>query len=216
MPTPRAGYFLADGTKVPGVTTILGRWKDSGALLHWAFQQGASGARTLYESRNKAADIGTLAHAMVEADLKGIDCEALTTATDEQKGKAQQAFDMFRTWRDRNRAEISSIEIPMVSESLRVGGTPDVAVRFDGLEMGDVKTSSGIYRDHLLQVAAYRAIWNETQPEKMSGGFHILRFAKDYPDFEHRYFAELDDALECFALLRKAYDFDQKLKKRAG
>ena len=73
MPTPRAGYRLADGTKVPGVTTILGRWKDSGGLLQWAFKQGQSGARTLYEERDKAADIGTLAHAMVEHRLTGRD-----------------------------------------------------------------------------------------------------------------------------------------------
>ena len=218
MPTPRAGYFLANGEKVPGVTTILNRWKESGGLLQWAFQQGKSGAANLYEQRDAAADIGTLAHAMVENVLEGNDPEAaLALATDEQKAKARQAYSMFVTWRERNRADIISIETPMVSESLRIGGTPDIALCFEQLEMGDIKTSNGIYRDHLMQVAAYRVIWNENHPtQQMTGGFHILRFAKDYPDFEHRYFAELDDALECFKWLRQAYDLDQRLKKRAA
>ena len=33
---PKAGYKNAAGEKVPGVTTVIGRFKDSGALLHWA------------------------------------------------------------------------------------------------------------------------------------------------------------------------------------
>lgn len=36
MPTPRQGYYNAKGERVPGVTTVLGRFKDSGALIHWA------------------------------------------------------------------------------------------------------------------------------------------------------------------------------------
>ena len=37
-PHPIGGYKV-DGVKVPGVTTILGRFKDSGGLLYWAFEQ---------------------------------------------------------------------------------------------------------------------------------------------------------------------------------
>src|SRR6266536_485216 len=44
-------------TPVPGTTSIIGRFKDSGGLLHWAFQQGKSGRRHLYEEAEKAADV---------------------------------------------------------------------------------------------------------------------------------------------------------------
>src|SRR5216683_7786479 len=71
MPTPKAGYFLKDGSKVPGTTTIIGRFKDSGGLMFWAFEQGKSGKARLYDDAEKAADIGTCAHAMVEARIKG-------------------------------------------------------------------------------------------------------------------------------------------------
>lgn len=40
MPTPRAGYRNAAGEKVPSVTTILSRFKDSGGLIKWAYRQG--------------------------------------------------------------------------------------------------------------------------------------------------------------------------------
>jgi len=36
MPTPRKGYYTDAGKRVPGVTTIIGRFKDSGGLIHWA------------------------------------------------------------------------------------------------------------------------------------------------------------------------------------
>ena len=76
MPTPRKGYFLKDGTKVPGTTTIIGRFKESGALIAWAYKRGKDGLE-LYDSRDKAAEIGTIIHGLVERFLKGESAEAL-------------------------------------------------------------------------------------------------------------------------------------------
>lgn len=219
MPTPRLGYHLKNGDKVPGVTTILGRWKESGGLLQWAFAQGKSGAASLYEQRDKAGGIGTLAHAMVENFLTNVDPEsALAEAKEDEKPKARQAYRSFQDWFSQTQANVISAELPLVSESLRFGGTPDCVLRMpDGrLALGDVKTSNGVYRDMLMQVAAYGYVWNETHEEQITGGYHIMRFSKDFPDFEHRYFAELDVALELFKLLRLAYDLDLALKKRVA
>ena len=36
MPTPTQGYRTADGKRVPGTTTILDRFKDSGGIIWWA------------------------------------------------------------------------------------------------------------------------------------------------------------------------------------
>lgn len=205
---------------MPGVTTILGRWKESGGLLQWAFKVGQSGARTLYEERDKAADIGTLAHGMADNAMRGRDPElALADAPDEFKEKARTAYRSFERWRENQRAECIPCEEPLVSERYRFGGTPDFLMRTaDGkLAMSDLKTSNGIYRDMLMQVAAYRIVWDETHPDDpITGGFHIARFAKEFPDFEHRYFEDLTEAGELFLLLRKAYDMDLTLKKRAA
>ena len=66
MPTAKAGYYLVDGTRVPSVTTVLGRFKESGPLIHWAWGLGIQG-KDYREERDKAADAGTLAHAAVAA-----------------------------------------------------------------------------------------------------------------------------------------------------
>lgn len=221
MPTPRAGYHLADGTKVPGVTTILGRWKESGGLLQWAFKQGQSGARSLYEERDRAADIGTMAHAMAEEHMRGNDPDAALDAFKpdaDAATKARQAFGSFRKWADGQRGMLVSAEEPLVSEVHRFGGTPDFVIRTpEGLAMGDIKTSNGIYRDHLMQVAAYGIVWNETHPDDpIVAGFHVARFSKDFPDFEHRYFAELEGAARLFVVLRDAYALDLELKRRCA
>jgi len=210
---------MKDGTRVPGVTTILGRWKESGGLLQWAFKQGQSGARTLYEERDKAADIGTLAHAMADARMRGNDPElTLANAPEAFKEQARRAYASFDRWRENQRMECIACETPLVSEVHRFGGTPDFLMRGpDGLAMADVKTSNGIYRDMLMQVAAYRIVWDENHPDDpITAGFHIARFAMEFPDFEHRYFEDLTEAGELFLLLRKAYDMDARLKKRAA
>jgi len=75
MARPKAGYKTKDGKKVPGVTTIIGRFKDSGGLLWWAFEQGKLAEQgvinSLYDKRDEAAESGTIAHSLVEMHLKG-------------------------------------------------------------------------------------------------------------------------------------------------
>jgi hypothetical protein len=39
MPRPKSGYTNAAGLQVPGTTDVTGRYKDSGALIHWAHKQ---------------------------------------------------------------------------------------------------------------------------------------------------------------------------------
>jgi hypothetical protein len=38
MARPKGGYRNAEGVRVPGVTTIIGRFKDSGGLINWAIR----------------------------------------------------------------------------------------------------------------------------------------------------------------------------------
>ena len=75
MPHPKGGYRLKDGTRVPGTTTIIGRFKDSGGLLWWAFYQGQAAERgeinSLYDKRDEAAEAGTIAHDLVDLFLHG-------------------------------------------------------------------------------------------------------------------------------------------------
>lgn len=214
MPTPKEGYYTADGTRVPGVTTVLGLLAKP-ALIPWAYKRGKDGLE-LYESRDKAADIGTLAHAMCEAHLLGkAPAAVLEGQPVELAAQAEVAYAAFVQWLGQTRAEVVSVEQPFVSEAHRYGGTPDIVLRIDGkLAMGDLKTSNALYREAAIQIAAYALLWNETHEEQITGGFHLLRLGKDAPDFEHRYFGDLDDARELWLHLLAAYRLDQQLKKR--
>jgi len=89
-------YINAKGERVPGVTTIISGnlgWNKQ-ALMYWAWNEGVNG-RHYRETSQTAADIGTIAHAMVEADLKGKDWQKLVDmrgVTDEMISKAEKAF----------------------------------------------------------------------------------------------------------------------------
>lgn len=218
MPTPKAGYFLKSGEKVPGTTTVIGRFKDSGGLLHWAFEQGKLAQQgkiqRLYDRAEEAADIGTQAHAMIEAHING---DEVPVPTDE---RAQQAFNNALAWLAQTRITVISKwqECALVSEQYAFGGTPDAIGELDGkLILLDWKTSNAVYQDYLIQLAAYKQLWEENHPDKpITGGMYLCRFAKDFPDFSTHYFAELNDAWEQFKLFRSAYEIDKRLKKRAA
>lgn len=221
MPHPRKGYFLADGTKVPGTTTILARFKDSGALIRWAWKRGKDFPdEDLYASRDDAANIGTAAHAMVELRIRGKDPESADElkALDAQgQQKARNAFGMYEKWAAMSNLEIVDQEMQLVSEIYRFGGTPDAIGRVGGeLCLIDWKTSNGVYADYLLQIAAYRLLWEESHPDMpLCGGFHLCRFSKEHGDFAHHYYGELESAAKMFIHLRAAYEYDAELKRRA-
>ena len=100
MPHPKSGYKLKDGSKVPGVTTIIGRFKDSGGLLWWAFEQGKSAERgeisSLYDKRDEAADAGTLAHSMVEAHIDGKIYLMSAEIPKKIRNQARQGFENYQ------------------------------------------------------------------------------------------------------------------------
>lgn len=220
MPHPKDGYRLASGLKVPGTTQIIGRYKDSGALIRWAYNRGKEGL-DLYDSRDKAADVGSVAHAMVEAKIAGLapyEVPELKLLDDGGQLQAQNAYDNYREWAQGSKLEIVAQEMQLVSEKYRFGGTPDAIGSINGeLCLVDWKTSNGVYSDYLLQLAAYRILWEENNPDQpLTGGFHLCRFAKDHGDFSHHFYRELEAARKSFLYLRAAFEFDAELKRRAA
>lgn len=222
MGRPKGGYKTKDGVKCPGVTTILSRFKESGGLLHWAWQQGMDG-KDFRETRDSAAEAGTVAHALVEYHITGKSNQEIAKLLDEQKvsqeiaGKALTAYENYLKWEATTKLKVIKTELSLVSEKHRFGGTFDgiAVVEVDGIRcLADWKTG-GIYTEALIQVAAYRCLWEEHYPEQpIEGGFHVVSFSRDSADFNHRYFSELDEGWTQFLLLRQAFDIDKRLKKR--
>lgn len=207
-------YEDSAGTKVPSVTTIIGRFKDSGPLLYWANKIGREGL-TLDQGREPAATAGTFAHELVEAHLRGEPEPALSgDAAIIEKAKA--AFSTFLKWQKQSALEFKHVEVPLVSDVHRFGGRLDaIGVVGNELVLCDFKTSNGVYVDYTLQLAAYKILWDENYPDHpLVGGFHLLRFAKEEGDFGHHHYPRLDKEAAAFLSMRKLFDEVKEIERR--
>ena len=212
----RIPYRLQNGKIVPSVTTIISRFKDSGALLYWANQQGLNGV-TLNEAQRPAASAGTLAHRLVERHLRGEKDFVLSEEEQLVETAARAAFKNFLKWQEQSKITFRQLETRLVSENYRFGGTIDaIGVEEDGTRVVvDFKTGS-IYGDHLMQTAAYRLLWNENFPEDpLDNRVHILSFKRQEGDFTHACFDGVDKELEAFISLRKLYTDVKAIERRA-
>lgn len=231
MATPKAGYRVNDGHRVPSVTTIIGRFKDSGALIKWAYRQGREhelAAQTggedpgdLYAVTKKAADAGSVAHDLIEQHvLSG------KVQTDLPEGwqdvhpnvaaLAWNAYAQFQEWLDNTRIQIDSTEENLVSEKYRFGGTFDALGRDNQgrIILIDWKTSNAVYGDYLVQLAAYGQLIKENKGVEVEG-YHLLRVRKETADFSHHFWADLSDAWRAFEIMRELYELMYAINKRA-
>jgi hypothetical protein len=211
-------YVLKDGARVPGVTTITGRWKDSGGLIHWAWQQGIDGI-DYRKTRDSAADAGSIAHDMIEAHIHNEVYKAPPGTDPAVIVKATRALDNFRKWAEQTRLNVLATELPFVSEKHRFGGTLDALGEVMGsLALLDWKSSAGVYADYLAQVAAYVILYEENRPGRSVEAIHLLRFDKECDTFAHHQWGGgvIENAKKFFLLGRELYDIDQRLKKAAA
>lgn len=227
----RRPYKLRDGSTVPSVTTVLSRYRESGALMHWAWSQGKAGV-DYKQTRGKAADAGTLAHAMAEAWFHGRRQRLQLAADPDVRERATTSFHAFLAWargqllRPAVLGGVPQLEVRMVSEKHRYGGMMDAAhIGEDdeaalGVHLMDWKTSGGVYIDYLLQLAAYGALWEECVGVPIRG-YHLVRFDKETGGFVHHYWPELvmlvdGEPVRCidqFLRLLECYHAEKSLKK---
>jgi len=154
----RPGYFLADGTKVPSVTTVLGVLNKP-ALVKWAKNLGLQGIDASKYVDSLAA-IGTLAHAMATAQIRGENVKAVCADADPSTvDLAENCYISFLGWAKNKVIEPILMEEPLVSEGFRFGGKFDFYGRIDGrITLMDMKTGKGIWPEHFYQLAGYRQL----------------------------------------------------------
>jgi hypothetical protein len=211
-------YYTRDGKRVPGTTTIISNCNlgSIDGLLAWANRLGREG-KSHTEERDKAADAGTACHDMAECYAKGTVFDPSKYKEDAIK-KADGAFAAFKAWADQTQLKISHSELPLISENYRYGGTLDCMLVNGQLSLGDYKTSNSIRAGMLCQLAAYRNLWEENNPDNpVTGGFHLLRFSKpEHPDdpvhFSHHHWSHLEPAWEAFKHMRELYELNKRLK----
>lgn len=154
------------GKPVPGATTIINNhlaWKWP-ALSRWMVNQ-AKQELDPDAIRDVAANIGTLAHAMIEdhiADVMNwLDHEPANLKEYAQTDidLAENAFIAFLDWEQAHHVIYKASELQLVHTKEMYGGTIDLLAEVDGeLTMVDFKTSSGVYSDHIIQAAAYQEL----------------------------------------------------------
>ena len=180
-------YKLEDGTRVKSVTTILNNlgWNKN-VLVAWARRTALAGEDPEAVLK-EAGTIGTLAHYLCECDIKGEKAD-LTDYSAEQIEKAENAFLGYLEWKKMTNPKYEAIELKMVSEKFKIGGTADFIARINGaLVLGDFKTSKGIYPEMTAQLAAYRKMYLEIQPKAKIESAMILKLDKNSGAFSHHF-----------------------------
>jgi len=155
-------YELKDGTYVVGATTILGILAKK-ALIPWANKLGLDGIN-YRKYLDELADIGTLAHYMVECDVKGIppDIKVTEDYSQNQYKAALICYQKFVVWKQEVGFEPIKSELGFSSEKYRYGGTLDLyGLRHGKKTLIDFKTGGAIYPEAFTQVASYRNLATE-------------------------------------------------------
>jgi len=152
-------YKLKDGTIVPSVTTITSLFSKP-QLVNWANRLGLQGIDVTKYVDDKA-EIGSLAHELVLNYFKQ-EKTVLSDYSPKVVGQALNSFKSFQKFIEGKDIKVKGIEMQMVSEKYKYGGTCDLFAEVDGvLTLIDWKTGSGIYKTMGFQLSAYANLIKE-------------------------------------------------------
>lgn len=202
-------YKTSEGKIVPGATTITGLLNKP-FLVTWANRLGLEGIDSS-KYTDEAATVGTLAHALIQADLQD-DTVDRNLYSPQQMDLAENAVLSFFEWKKRHKIEVIFCEQQMVSDKMLYGGTVDCYCKLDGKPtLLDFKTGKAIYEEYFVQLAAYAELLKENgyPVEEV----RILRVGRDDTEgFEERSVADTRKWFEIFKRLLDVY----YLKKELG
>jgi hypothetical protein len=234
--------YKVGGKRVPSVTTILSRYKESGGLMYWANQVGLGEhdscsdqvackhcgkrpGKTLNEARSGAADVGSLAHDLIHYEVTGEEPELSLVKKYEHLSEAQwdlasQCHESYQEWQEVHKVKYVGHELSLLSHKHRYGGTLDaIGYVNDRFSIIDYKTSAGWYADYFVQLAGYILLVEEDPQLLMEYGavqrICGLRMSKETAGFDTfvRPRETFDVALRYFLHLREAYEMDKQVKK---
>lgn len=204
--------YRVDGVRVPGVTTALNELNKP-ALKFWANKLGLRGidVRSFVDDK---ADIGTLAHEMVFAHLKGqeVSTDYYTKA---QIDLAENSFLKYLDWEKGKEMKPILLEEPLVSRLYKYGGMIDNYCNLDGaLTLVDYKTSKGIYDDMFYQLAAYQQLLQENGHSVVHT--KILRIGRNEDEgFEERDMYDLSKHFDIFLWALNIYTKKKEIKSES-
>jgi len=206
-------YSTQDGTRVPGVTTVVGQlgW-DKNALIAWARREALAG-NDPNKIRDTAANIGTLTHYIIECHIKGIEPD-LSDYSKNDIDKAENGFLGFLDWEKDNKLEYIDSEIKVVSEKYKYGGTLDlIAKKNVSFWLVDFKTGKGIYPNHKIQVSAYAKAYTEQTGNNIKETY-ILHLNRETGAFAYHKLSkdDISNGWLVFKHCRELYELEKNFK----
>ena len=142
------------------------------------------------EERDRAADLGTRSHVIIDAIIQGHEVET--------PPELESVVEGFLAWQNGSGLEIQLSEQMVFSARHHYAGAMDaVAYRDGNLVALDWKTANGIYPESALQLAAYAKALGEMTGEQV-GEAWVVRFGKKTPEFEAKRVSDIDVAFDAF------------------
>ena len=213
---PHITYKNSKEQKIVGVTTALNILAKP-ALIGWAYKSGRDGLE-LYESRDKAANVGTIIHARIMAHFLGYEIDNFNISPEVWKLTDNSLLSFFEWARPRKLKPIL-VETPLVSDKYNYGGTPDVYGEMDDkLTLLDFKTGAGLYPEFFVQLAAYSKLLIENKyphekiiilniPKSEGDSFQVQQVSSDNLELQFKKF------IHCVEI----YYIDKEIKnKKSG
>ena len=211
----RSGFYATPKGSFMSVTTIISNGVPKPALMHWAAFEAAQCAvdnipqlvrargedarlemrqwiqRAAERKRDTAANLGTVIHGFLEAQILG---QPTPEYTDEQL----PFIEAFGRFLDDFQPEYEATELTVANTEHGYAGTLDFIARIPSLGsdllMGDYKTGKSVYPEVGMQLAAYRRAdigWTrpdgvEVVPPATTGAVVLHVRPKDMPGGEER------------------------------
>ncbi len=155
---------------VPSVTWIAGYYPKGIGFYKWLAEMGWDEAQA---AKQAAGDKGSKVHLAIEMILNGEEFRVDTKVLNKSTGQMEEltfeellCVKSFCDWRAEAKPEIISTERVVFSDIHGYAGRVDLICRIDGVPyVIDFKTSKQIWREHEMQVSAYRvALENGENP----------------------------------------------------
>lgn len=165
-------YLTESGNYVPSVTTILDCYPKPAAFYDWLKKVGED-ADTI---RDEAGDRGSTVHKLTERYDAGEEVNLIDeSGSIDYKLLEWAMFERYVEFRRRFPVNIIHSELHLLSDKLGFAGTLDRVIEFNGrVLIIDIKTSNSLYDHYWLQMAAYKQLLAEVQPDLKIDGTAVL------------------------------------------
>lgn len=180
-------YYNSSGDTVSSVTTIISNnlgWNKQ-MLIAWSKKMALTEGRDSDEVTEQAANIGTITHYLIECKIKNL-VPDISQYKKEDLIIARNGYLGFCDWEAFWKpSEYKHNELELVSDKYNYGGTIDIiAAKDDQLHILDIKTSNHIHPEMVIQLAAYKNMYEEKFNTTIAS-CNIIKLAKDKQQFNY-------------------------------